>query len=104
MSKGKVFCAGDATHRHPPSNGLGSNTSIQDGFNLAWKLAYVLKGKAGEDLLQTYSNERAPIAKQIVTRANQSIGEFGPIFESLGLTNTQDPVKMKENMERACHR
>ena len=35
MSKGRVFCAGDATHRHPPSNGLGSNTSIQDGFNLA---------------------------------------------------------------------
>ena len=100
MSKGKVFCAGDATHRHPPSNGLGSNTSIQDGFNLAWKLAYVLKGKAGEDLLQTYSDERAPIAKQIVTRANQSIGEFGPIFESLGLTNTQDPVKMKENMDK----
>ena len=100
MSKGKVFCAGDATHRHPPSNGLGSNTSIQDGFNLAWKLAYVLKGKAGEDLLQTYSDERAPIAKQIVTRANQSIGEFGPIFESLGLTNTQDPEKMKENMDK----
>ena len=99
MSKGKVFCAGDATHRHPPSNGLGSNTSIQDSFNLAWKLAYVLMGKAGEDLLQTYSDERSPIAKQIVTRANQSIAEFGPIFEALGLTDTQDPLKMKRNMD-----
>ena len=99
MSKGRVFCAGDATHRHPPSNGLGSNTSIQDGFNLAWKLAYVIKDKAGAELLETYSIERSPIAKQIVTRANQSIAEFGPIFEALGLTDTQDPVKMKENMD-----
>lgn len=99
MSKGRVFCAGDATHRHPPSNGLGSNTSIQDGFNLAWKLAYVIKDKAGTELLDTYSIERSPIAKQIVTRANQSIAEFGPIFEALGLTDTQDPVKMKENMD-----
>ena len=51
LSNGRVFCMGDAIHRHPPSNGLGSNTSIQDAFNLAWKLAFVLKGKAGADLL-----------------------------------------------------
>ena len=42
---GRVFCAGDAVHRHPPSNGLGSNTSIQDSYNLAWKLAAVLSGQ-----------------------------------------------------------
>ena len=84
-TRGRVFCVGDAVHRHPPSNGLGSNTSIQDAFNLAWKLALVLKGKASPALLASYEAERAPIAKQIVTRANQSIGEFGPIFEALGL-------------------
>ena len=44
--RGRVFCMGDACHRHPPSNGLGSNTSIQDAYNLAWKLALVLQGKA----------------------------------------------------------
>jgi 2,4-dichlorophenol 6-monooxygenase len=86
MQKDRVFIMGDAAHRHPPSNGLGSNTSIQDGFNLAWKLAAVIKGQAGESLLDSYSEERAPVAKQIVTRANQSIGEFGPIFEALGMT------------------
>lgn len=43
-SKGNVFCLGDAVHRHPPANGLGSNTSIQDAYNLAWKIAYNLKG------------------------------------------------------------
>ena len=97
-SEGRVFCVGDAVHRHPPSNGLGSNTSIQDSFNLAWKLAYVLRGLAGPKLLDSYNAERAPVAKQIVTRANQSIGEFGPIFEALGLLSTQDPEQMKANM------
>ena len=99
MSKGRVFCMGDATHRHPPSNGLGSNTSIQDAFNLAWKMAMVLRGEAGAGLLDSFNEERAPIAKQIVTRANQSIGEFGPIFEALGLAGGVDPVKMQANMD-----
>lgn len=43
-AKGNVFCLGDAVHRHPPSNGLGSNTCVQDAYNLAWKVAYVMKG------------------------------------------------------------
>jgi 2,4-dichlorophenol 6-monooxygenase len=98
-TRGRVFCMGDAVHRHPPSNGLGSNTSIQDAFNLAWKLALVIKGNASPSLLASYEAERAPIAKQIVTRANQSIGEFGPIFEALGLLSTKDPEQMKANME-----
>lgn len=97
-SNGRVFCMGDAIHRHPPSNGLGSNTSIQDAFNLAWKLALVIKGQAGERLLESYDAERAPIAKQIVTRANQSIAEFGPIFEALGMGEGVDPVQMQKNL------
>ena len=44
LQRGRVFCAGDAVHRHPPSNGLGSNTCVQDSYNLAWKLAAVLRG------------------------------------------------------------
>jgi len=97
-ANGRVFCMGDAIHRHPPSNGLGSNTSIQDAFNLAWKLALVLKGQAGERLLDSYNEERAPIARQIVTRANQSIAEFGPIFEALGMGEGVDPVQMQKNL------
>ncbi|MFN3547569.1 MAG: FAD-dependent oxidoreductase [Mesorhizobium sp.] len=102
LQNGRVFCMGDAVHRHPPSNGLGSNTSIQDGFNLAWKLAMVVKGQAGPGLLDSYSVERAPVAKQIVTRANQSIEEFGPIFKALGLLDSIDPVKMQQNMDARC--
>jgi 2,4-dichlorophenol 6-monooxygenase len=102
MQKDRVFIMGDAAHRHPPSNGLGSNTSIQDGFNLAWKLAAVIKGQAGPGLLETYSQERAPIAKQIVTRANQSIGEFGPIFEALGMDGGTDIEKIQASMDARC--
>lgn len=98
MQSGRVFVVGDAAHRHPPSNGLGSNTSIQDSFNLAWKLAMVLKNKAGTGLLESFSTERAPVAKQIVTRANQSIGEFGPIFEALGMTGEDDTISIQANM------
>src|SRR5574340_752500 len=89
-SSGRVFCAGDAVHRHPPSNGLGSNTSIQDSFNLAWKLAAVIRGEAAPALLDTYSAERAPVGKQIVDRANLSRTQFGPIFEALGITGGSD--------------
>jgi 2,4-dichlorophenol 6-monooxygenase len=102
LSKGRVFIMGDAAHRHPPSNGLGSNTSIQDAFNLCWKLATVLKGQAGQGLLDSYNAERAPIAKQIVTRANQSIAEFGPIFEALGMTGGDDYAVIKANMDARC--
>ncbi|MFG1907502.1 FAD-dependent oxidoreductase [Kribbella sp. NPDC048928] len=85
-SKGRVFCMGDAIHRHPPSNGLGSNTSIQDAYNLAWKLALVVKGQAAPELLATYDEERVPIARQIVDRANKSRNQFGQIFRALGMT------------------
>ena len=95
---GHVFCMGDAVHRHPPSNGLGSNTSVQDAYNLAWKLACVLCGDAGPGLLDSYDAERSPIGRQIVLRANQSIEEFGPIFAALGFTDTSDPDVMNERM------
>jgi 2,4-dichlorophenol 6-monooxygenase len=98
-SSGRVYCMGDACHRHPPNNGLGSNTSIQDAYNLAWKLALVLQGKADESLLATYEEERPPIGRQIVERANQSIREFGQIFDALGFTDTTDTDQMRANMD-----
>jgi 2,4-dichlorophenol 6-monooxygenase len=99
----RVFAAGDAIHRHPPSNGLGSNTSVQDSYNLAWKLAAVLRGQAGPDLLETYSTERAPIARQIVTRANKSSREFGQFFEVLGLIDAETEEEMREQIEERKH-
>jgi 2,4-dichlorophenol 6-monooxygenase len=98
-SKGRVHCMGDAVHRHPPTNGLGSNTSIQDSYNLCWKLKFVLEGKASPSLLDSYSAERQPVGRQIVTRANKSIGDFPPIFEAVGLLSSIDPAEARRNIE-----
>lgn len=98
-SSGRVYCMGDAVHRHPPTNGLGSNTSIQDAYNLCWKLKLVLENKASPSLLDSYSTERQPVGKQIVTRANKSIGDFPPIFEAVGLLSSTNPDQARRNIE-----
>ncbi|WP_393076463.1 FAD-dependent oxidoreductase [Streptomyces sp. LN704] len=96
---GRVFCAGDAVHRHPPSNGLGSNTSVQDAYNLAWKLAAVLRGQAAPALLDSYTDERAPVAERIVKRANRSSREFVEIFEALGVLDARTEADMAAAIE-----
>jgi 2-polyprenyl-6-methoxyphenol hydroxylase-like FAD-dependent oxidoreductase len=60
FQSGRVFLAGDAAHVMPPYGGFGGNTGVQDAHNLAWKLAMVLQGSAGEGLLSTYEAERRP--------------------------------------------
>lgn len=102
-SAGRVFCAGDAVHRHPPSNGLGSNTSIQDSFNLAWKLAMVLRGQAGPGLLDSYGAERAPVGRQVVDRANQSIADTARVYAALGLDGAQDPEDQVRAVQGRTH-
>jgi putative polyketide hydroxylase len=66
---GRIFIAGDAAHVMPPTGGWGGNTGIQDAHNLAWKLALVLKGLAGPELLGTYEDERRPIDELTVEQA-----------------------------------
>ncbi|MEY2476978.1 MAG: hypothetical protein QOG87_2293 [Actinomycetota bacterium] len=60
---GRVFLVGDAAHRFPPHGGFGMNSGIQDAQNLAWKLREVLRGGAGDTLLDTYEAERKPVAE-----------------------------------------
>jgi 2,4-dichlorophenol 6-monooxygenase len=91
-SRGRVFCGGDAVHRHPPSSGLGLNTCVQDGYNLAWKLAFVLKGQADPALLDSYSAERAPVGKQIVQRANQSRRDYAALKKVFRVEGADNPV------------
>ncbi|MGV8996096.1 MAG: FAD-dependent oxidoreductase [Parvibaculaceae bacterium] len=62
---GRVFLVGDAAHIHPPTGGQGLNTSIQDAYNLGWKIAAVVGG-ASETLLDTYEEERRPIAAEML--------------------------------------
>jgi 2,4-dichlorophenol 6-monooxygenase len=68
------------------------NTCVQDAFNLAWKLAYVVKGYAGDRLLDSYSEERAPVGKQIVLRANQSRLDYAPLNACFRVPNAENPV------------
>ncbi|NUR86872.1 MAG: NAD(P)-binding protein [Nonomuraea sp.] len=61
--QGRVFLAGDAAHTWSPAGGIGANTGVQDGHNLAWKLASVLYGRAAPALLDSYEAERRPVAQ-----------------------------------------
>lgn len=62
----RVFIAGDACHTHSAKAGQGMNVSMQDAFNLGWKLAAVLEGRSAPDLLETYSAERQPVAQELI--------------------------------------
>lgn len=77
---GRVFLAGDAAHIHPPTGGQGLNTSVQDSYNLGWKLGAVLGG-APKELLATYEEERRPIAASMLGMAKRLLdeGKQGPM-------------------------
>ncbi|MGW4203044.1 FAD-dependent oxidoreductase [Streptomyces sp. NPDC004726] len=74
-SSGRVFLAGDSAHEMSPTGAFGSNTGIQDAHNLAWKLAAVLKGWAGPGLLESYGEERLPVARASAERASARSAE-----------------------------
>jgi 2-polyprenyl-6-methoxyphenol hydroxylase-like FAD-dependent oxidoreductase len=75
--QGRVFLAGDSAHRFPPTGGMGLNSGVQDAHNLAWKLAFVLRGLASERLLDSYDMERRPVAQ---SNADWSYGNYVRFF------------------------
>lgn len=77
---GRAFIAGDAAHIHSPTGGLGLNTGMQDGYNLAWKLGLVVRGLAEPTLLDSYEAERTPVADAV-------LGLAGRLTTMLTLTN-----------------
>lgn len=72
FSEGRGFLAGDAAHIHTPAGGQGMNTGIQDAYNLAWKIAYVLRFNAGTSLLETYSEERLANAVRLLRTTDEA--------------------------------
>ena len=73
---GRCFLAGDAAHVHTPAGGQGMNTGLQDAYNLAWKLAFVIKGHIKPDVLESYNDERIANAKRLLKTTDQ-LFEFG---------------------------
>lgn len=78
---GRVFLAGDAAHRFPPTGGLGLNTGVQDVHNLAWKLSRVIDGRSPDSLLDSYELERRPIAE---TNCRISLDNFAAGGRAVG--------------------
>jgi phenol 2-monooxygenase len=80
----RVFIAGDACHTHSPKAGQGMNVSMQDGFNLGWKLAAVLRGRCAPHLLHTYSAERQAVAKELIDFDREWAEVLGSAAKSAG--------------------
>jgi putative polyketide hydroxylase len=97
---GRVFFAGDAAHRLPPTGGFGMNTGIQDIHNLAWKLAMVLRGQADESLLDTYFTERVQIAKTNTSWSIENARRFETIFTALA---KNDLAAFEEALKDQAH-
>jgi putative polyketide hydroxylase len=80
---GSAFLAGDAAHRVTPRGGTGMNTAIHDGHDIGWKLAWVLKGWAGDELLDTYEQERRPVAEHNMRRSTDPNGSVREAADEL---------------------
>ncbi|MEM9743250.1 MAG: FAD-dependent monooxygenase [Pseudomonadota bacterium] len=92
---GRVFLAGDAAHRFPPTGGLGLNTGIGDAHNLAWKLAWVLRGLAAPDLLDSYEIERQPVAR---INSLQSLLNSGQMMQLVAAILGPDPANIEGHL------
>lgn len=86
----RIFLVGDAAHRHPPTGGLGLTSAIHDAQNLCWKIAAVLRGEAGDALLDSYEPERRPSDGRNVQRSLENAMNHTMIGQTLGLNPGND--------------
>jgi hypothetical protein len=87
--EGRCFLLGDAAHIHSPVGAQGMNTGLQDAYNLAWKLALVVQGRADEALLNTYQEERLPVARRLLNTTDQAFRMIVSENRLAGLLRTQ---------------
>ena len=97
---GRVFLAGDSAHQTIPTGGYGGSTGLGDGYDIAWKLAAVINGFGGEDLLRSYEIERKPVAEQNVVRGGVHM-EFHKT-RSEWVQNASDPLLVTTDSEEGA--
>jgi 2,4-dichlorophenol 6-monooxygenase len=101
FSEGRIFLSGDAAHKHPPTGGLGLTSGMHDVQNLTWKLAAVLKGQAGPELLHTYETERRTSIERNVQRSLENSMQWAVTGNLLKVDDkTMTPVEKREHLER----
>jgi putative polyketide hydroxylase len=87
---GRVFLAGDAAHLFPPTGGFGLNTGVQDAHNLMWKLALVIRGLAGDALLDSYETERRPVAVSNAHWSKANADRFETVWQRIATGRAAD--------------
>jgi putative polyketide hydroxylase len=95
---GRIFLAGDAAHEMPPTGGFGMNTGVQDVHNLCWKLALVLQGRAEDSLLQTYHDERQPLARTITEQSLANAISMGRLQKTRETTGARPEYLNEQGM------
>ena len=95
---GRTFILGDAAHRMPPAGAHGLNSAVQDSYNLCWKLAAVIKGYAGEALLDSYQRERQPVMEHIVSTALNNWQNAWRIADAFGFRRDNGPQQNWDNL------
>ena len=95
---GSIFLAGDAAHEMPPTGGFGMNTGVQDVHNLCWKLALVLQGRAADSLLQTYHDERHPLARTITEQSLANAISMGRLQKTRETTGARPEYLNEQGM------
>ena len=85
----RCFLLGDAAHIHSPVGAQGMNTGLQDAYNLSWKLALVIKGQARDQLLDTYEEERIPVALRLLNTTDRAFNMIVSVNWFAGLFRTQ---------------
>lgn len=98
----RVFVAGDACHTHSPKAGQGMNVSMQDAFNLGWKLAAVLEGRSAPELLHTYSAERQSVAQDLIDfdREWAAMLSAKPLDTASGTDDGVDPAALQRHFQQ----
>ncbi|MEY2583799.1 MAG: putative polyketide hydroxylase [Ilumatobacteraceae bacterium] len=102
FQSGRILLAGDAAHTMPPTGGFGGNTGVQDAHNLAWKIALVLEGKAGVELIDTYDEERQPAGVLAIEQAyNRYVLRSDPDLGTEGMHEAVPDMHVEFNRYRS---